>query len=439
MELKQCIENGLLMSSSFLNAPNNTPAAFSDRQKQYYEAETSAFNTQYAKYSSDYISAQIQGLHDDAPLQWETVCIRMADVVRPSAAMGNRFDDYKIILVANKNISYIPLGCKIVAMGSTWLSINPANISSSDGIGIVQRCNAVWNYLDWYGNVCSEPICIEKLLAASNDSDAQKAEVITKGYFNLKCQYNKATAQLNTNSRMILGSASYRITGYSDFFQEFTGDYNSIRLMAFTIRYEEPSKEIDDMKRHVAGGKLFSWNIEITGQPAMKVSETAVFSATSFRNGETVESAPDYPVTYLWSSSNESVATVDDQGTVQALSEGNCAITATLAQNNQYLSSFAITVAGDASEPRVSFLNTVPKSVKAYRSITLSAAYFEQGSETGLPISWSFSGADSTSYSVITKDNQATISAWKGSVTPLTVTAFYGNSSVNAVIRLEGI
>ena len=42
------------------------------------------------------------------------------------------------------------------------------------------------------------------------------------------------------------GTGAYKVTGYSDFHTEFTGDYGSLRLLYFTIRYEEPNYSIDD-------------------------------------------------------------------------------------------------------------------------------------------------------------------------------------------------
>lgn len=167
-------------------------------------------------------------------------------------------------------------GTKINTMGCTWLVTNPSNLSNTVGNGIAQRCNAVWNYLDYYGNVMSEPIVVENLRAHASTPDDQQSALITKGYFVLVMQYNEATAQLDTNSRIILGTAAYVITGYSDFSQEFTGDYSTIRLLSFDARYEEPNYVIDDMENHVAGGKTFSWEIGISGPPSLKVGTTTL-------------------------------------------------------------------------------------------------------------------------------------------------------------------
>ena len=212
------------------------------------------FVHKYAKYATDYFDADVQGLDPNDPDGWETVQIRMADISTVSAATLRRQDDYKIILFADESIDYVRLGTKIRTMGSMWLVVNPQNISSAVGCAIIQRCRTVWNWLDWYGRMQSEPLCVEKGELLSNDSDMQEYALITKGYVNVVCQRNEATKNLATNSRIILGSGAYKITGFGDFTQEFTGDYDSVRLLEFAARYEPPNLEIDDMERHIAGG-----------------------------------------------------------------------------------------------------------------------------------------------------------------------------------------
>lgn len=258
MSIQKSLKNAMLTGNGLVSWQNNEPTQYDGRQRQYFSPESRTFTQAYARYSSDYIEAQMQGIDSENPYAWQTRLIRMADIVKPSAAIQRNFDDYKMILVADRDIEYIMPGSKIVAMGSTWLVVNPMNISGSDGSAVIRRCNAVWNHLDAEGNILSEPILVENQRANANDSDAQNSLLISKGYFNVICQYNQETAQINTNTRMILGKGAYRVTGFSDFEMEFTGDYSTVRLLSFTVRYEEPNPVIDDMENHVAGGKTFT-------------------------------------------------------------------------------------------------------------------------------------------------------------------------------------
>lgn len=441
--MKQAIKNTLLAGSSSFSFKQQIPVQYNGRQKRYMNYETRKFTEQMAKYSSDYVEAQIQGLNPDEPFEYTKVHIRFSDIVRSSSAISYEFDNYKVIDIAEPQYTYVRIGAKVVAMGSTWLVINPANMGNVLGKAMIQRCDAVWHYLDFYGNVCAEPMCFDRRLAKANDGDAQRSTMITKGYFDAKIQCNPATMQLDTNSRIILGSAAYKVTGFSDFIQEFTGDYNSVNLLEFDLRYEEPNDAIDDMVNHVAGGKTFKWDIQLSGTPTLMVGNATQLTATSIRTAEentaVVTNTEDKPISYIWESSNEEIARVDVDGTVTAVSEGEAQITCTLEQNEAQKGVFSIMVAGDATEPHVSFTSTVPEKIGIYKEITLSAEYFEGGEATGNAISFEFTGADKNAYTATVNGNTVTVKCWGGSVLPLSITATYGDYSDTAQIYLEGI
>lgn len=438
MSIQDQIKNANLISGNLKPVISNEPEQYHNRQKQYFADETSAFVKRYAKYASDFVDAEVQGLDPTDFYAWQKQRVRMADIVRPTAAATRIIDDHKIVLFESNNIDYFPAGAKLVTMGSTWLAINPQNISNVVGSGLVRRCNAVWNYLDYYGNICSEPIIIQKPNTLANENDEQAYVLITKGYFDVIAQYNPATAQLGQNSRIILGSAAYAVTGFSDFISEFTGDYDSIHLVYFSLRYQEPN-ETDDLVNHVAGGNEFTWNIEIEGKPVLAVGDTVKLSALSVRNGGNVISTSQFPIGYIWTSSNVNIATVDVNGNVTAISEGNCIITATLQQNCKHKASYEITVAGSAYTPHVEFLSTVPAALQAYEETEITAVYYENGKATPDTVLWDFSGADEAAYSVNINGSSISIRCWEGSVNPLQIKAICNGVEITAEIKLEGI
>lgn len=438
MTIKQNIKNGLLTAAGLPRKADNQPAQYADRAKRYFADETKAFVQEYAQYSSDFFVGEAQGLLPDAPQEWVKVRMRMADVVRPSAVVTRRYDDYKYILLEPAYYDYVRPGTKFKAMGCYWLMINPRNISVYGAGGIVRRCNAVWNYLDYYGNVQSEPMVVENFMANANDSDSQESVMITKGYYNVAMQYNEVTAQLDTNSRMILGSGAYYLTGYGDFLQEFTGDYSSVRLLEFSLRYEEPNYTIDDMVNHVAGGKLFSWNIAVNGKPTVAVGDSVTLTASSMRNGSTVVSTEENPVSYVWSSSDESIATVDDFGQVLGVSEGDATIYCQLAQNPEKTAEFSLSVASPEAS-YIAFADAATDELNAYSSMTVSAAYYENGVQQSDTLAWDFSGAEQGSYTAEVDGNSVLIKCWGGSVKPLTITASFGEYSESITLNLLGM
>lgn len=439
MAITDSIKNGMISEGKLHQAAKNTPSEYADRKRQYLSDPTTQFVHEYAKYAANFFEARVQGLNPDDPYEWETVLIRLADIAPDSASTLRKKDDYKIVLFADASIDYVPEGAKIECIGSTWLVINPQNISSETANAVVQRCKSVWNHLDWYGNLLSEPLCVDKALLLSNDSDMQDYALISKGYVNVSCQCNEQTRKLGTNSRIILGSGAYRITGFSDYSMEFTGDYSSVRMLEFSARYEPANMEIDDMERHVAGGKAFSWEIRITGNTVIKTGAASLLEAQSIRMGKTVETSCERAIGYLWKSSNLDVLEVGLDGSIFGISEGESVVTCTLAQNREIQQSVRVTVVPAEGENEVAFLGNIPKSIRAYESLTLEAAYFEGGEQRLDRVSYSLSGAERMSYSFEVFENRLTVNCWGDSKTPLEITATVGDYSTSVKLGLEGL
>lgn len=428
-DIQKYIENVHVINGRIHAPHENEPNQYQNRNYSYLNTASSRHYQEYAKYASDYFTADAQGLNPNDRWAWEKVTLRMADIVRASNATQKQYNDYKTILLDRMKYAYIPRGAKFVTMGSTWLCINPENISGADGIGLIQRCKAVWNHLDWYGNVKSEPMAVDGTeILRANAPDPQYQMTVMKGYYNVKCQYNEDTAQINDNTRMILGTGCYVVTGYSDFTTEFTGDYNSVRMLEFTIRKDEVNKTIDDLENHVAGGLTFTWEVVVSGPTAVKAGEEIEMSVSSIRCNEPVVSTEEHPINYVWTSTNNDVATVDEDGVVTGVSEGTCFIIATLEQNPEKSTSVMITV---SEESTLAWARTPPLALSAYETAVLEAT--EDDAE------WIFSGADENAYRATVNGKYATVVCWSGSVEPLRVTVRKDDDEIYAVIPLNGI
>lgn len=417
-------------------AAGNRPPQYKDRKNPYFAAATSRFVAQYAKYASDYTACRMQGLQLDDFYAWSDQLIRLADARKKGNAIDRPIDNYKEFLMVDPRIEYVPEGAKMETMGSMWLVTNPANISSAVGSGIMRRCNATWNHLDWYGNVLKEPMVVENVKLNANANDFQETVLMMQGYFNIIIQRNPETEDLDVNSRLILGRMAYQITGYSDVSQEFTGEDESRRVLRFTARMTEPDREKDDLLRRVANAYPFTWEINVGGRAAMSVGEKAAFTAVSLRNGVAADGDAQHPVGYVWSSSDEAVCQVDAAGHVTAVGEGSCTITATLVQNEAYSGTYEVSVAQSVSG--VHWETDPVERLEPYQSAKLTAVYIRNGQETQDAVTWTYSGADEGAYTAEESGNTVTITCWEGSVTPLRVTAESNGQRVSTEIVLEG-
>ena len=342
---------------------DNMPPQYADSvQKQYLGTWTKAM-LKRAFIACDYVAAQIQGLQDDDFFAYTPKKIRFADAKSLSPVSSKKADDYKEMLIDDPNVSYVPYGAKVVTMGSTFLVINPYNLSGALPKTLLLRCNTSYNSYDEYGNIVTEPIIIQKELMTGNENEPLKKLVLMEGYFNVICQKNPNTEKLNQNQRIILGTKPYYITGFNDFTQQFSGDRDSVKLLTFTVRIEEPTEYDDIEKNFIAGGKLYPFGATIDGSSKLRRGLSSPVYAHFTVNGK----VSDLPATWTFTSSDDSVASVANLLTwanILTNAAGTATITATMNENPKIQATLDITVT-EEGDLDIEFLNAVPRKRRA--------------------------------------------------------------------------
>lgn len=436
-ETNKYIRNISIMGNDNVPVSGNSPSEYASRQTPYLANRTRLFNSQRAYLASDYVTANVQGLTNDF-YTWTQTNIRLSNVStsKSTSWSANKTDDVKSVLFPDVDITYFPIGAKIETMGSTWLCINPDNISSPDATAIVMRCNASYNSYDNYGNVVTEPIIVQRAEMSNNNSDTPLNIVLMQGYFNIICQKNDNTSRLGENKRIILGSKAYHITGFTDFIEEFSGDRNSAHLLTFTVRVEEPTVSDDTSVNYIAEGNNYSFAAHITGPSMMLQGEQAQLTAEFIVNGEQSTMLTDWQ----WSSSNHQVVKIDQNGMAEAVGEGSTIVSVTLQQNHNITASLGIAVSEQALSPVIKFEGDIPGSLRQYSTITLSAVYYNaDGNPVAADLNWSAQG-DDTSYAMTVSQTEqsATITCLEPSDTPLQITVSHENIQASVSIRMEG-
>lgn len=419
--------------------PTNTPTQYKDRQTQYMAGRTATFDANRAYLSTDYVNAEVQGVVGGDFYKWVNTNIRLADIQSQSST--KRTDDYKQVLLPELGIDYFPIGAKIKAMGNTWICVNPSNISSVKTKAVVARCNASYNSYDYYGNIITEPIVVERNSMLGNNNGGKENIVLMNGYFNVTCQLNENTAKLQENSRIILGKKPYHITGLTDFIQEFTGERDSCHLLNFTIHVEEPTENDDITENFIANGKEYEFDCILQGVDNIGVSETVEFTPNFIKNDEVVESTEENPIAWEWESSDNEIATVDENGMVTALARGNTQITAKMVQNPSITATAELVVVkANTGENSVVFTSITPNELSQYDSVVITATYKENGLASYKPLEWSFCGVANEDYSaVVSQDGTSVeIACISPSDKDLEITASYNGVSATVKIALVG-
>ena len=461
------IRNALLNGNVPMAFTTNAPRTAND-QYQYYGEATKQFIMQNAQWASNLFTAKIQGMDYENFYEYTDVRIRAAQVIDPTTGQ-NLGDDWRRILIENTNLDFIPRGAKVVFNGNTWLVTNPDNIASVSGTAIIKRCNATWHHLDWYGNVLTEPFCYGQ---GSNDlataNNIKINMILLDAYQHCSMQLNPETRELAHNRRLLLGDQAYSVRGLQNFVQEIGDDINSVHMQFFDVSREETLSAIDDITNRVADGLGFTWEINLSGTAEMKVGSTQTLKAVSVRNGITLNTdsanavhvkltvndagLPEWlpvdgtetngvvlhEVSYAWSSSDEEVATVDEDGVVTAVAAGAATITCRLQQNGSITKQMLLTVTEESTEPVLVWETEPPERAAQYQTITFKAVLMVDGEPSDEPVAYSFSGASERDYSVSIDGNTVTLTAYTLPKRPIAVQAECNGMTLNASIAFTG-
>ncbi len=430
------IRNALLTAGKpYLQRGTNSPYN-GDTQTQYFADASRAFARKNLRWSSNMVLAQVQGLDYNDFYAYKPLRIRTTMMIDPTTGK-NLGSDWQKIMVENPKIDFLPLGAKVIFNGNTWLVVNPMNIQSITGTSVIRRCNAVWNHLDYYGNILHEPFCYGQGagdLATGNS--VKEGMILIDAYQHSVMQLNPETEEIMHNRRMILGHQAYSVRGVQDFAQEFTEDMGSAHIQYFDLESAEPLA-IDDMENRVADGLSFQWKISLPEDVQMKAGQEETFVPASYRNGSLEAESG---VEYLWSSSDENILLVGAEGRVKAVQEGNASIVCSLKKNPSITAKMAVTVVSkETSIPAsLEWVTPVPEQLAKYNECTIEAAYYADGVKTEESITYSFSGPDDAAYSATQSGNIVQVKCWLPSTQPLVMTAECKNIIKTVEIKLTG-
>lgn len=414
-----------------LNSAKNT----SGLQKQYFADETRAYAQQVGHLASNVFVADCQGLNPSDFFEWRKVKLRSIRAAQAQTGETMPEDWQRIYIFDPANLNYLPQGAMLKYNDNTWLVYKGKNISAIHGSAVVRRCNAVIHVLDWYGNIVKIPMSYAKMGTLGNAEHTTENTITSKNYMNCICQLNEYSWQFTENTRLILGNTAYAMRGLDNFTREYTDDPDSVHLLAFTIERTE-LQPYDSVEHQVADYDGFSWEIDVNWNNSMTVGTTQTLGVSSRRNGEAVESTEERPFSYVFTSSDKSVATVDENGVVTGVAEGMVGITVSLAQNPSILTTVSINVPSPMPE-NVAFTTTIPAFLHEFDAITVSAAYFENGVVTENPVEITFSGPEASAYKAVPDGpNTYRLTCYHASQKPLVITAEYGDRRENAEIRL---
>lgn len=415
-----------------------TPSASEGLQRQYgFRVNTARYTERSLKFGTDVYTARVQGIDEADFYKWYEARIRMSQMVKHGTTT-NIIEDWKEIKFESAKVNVIGLGAKIECNGNTYIVSNPDESNGTQATAVCRRCNATWRRMDFYGNIIEEPFYWARNQAQASANEYQDYMVVPNMYQKCAMQLNPQTKDLQTNRRMILGSNAYMVRGLVDFIQSATGDKSSTHIMYFDLMVQEPI-DGDDLERKVADTKNFRITARMNGVPEATIpGQQFQTEIVAERNGEvlviedgvtygrkadgTLERLGEYPLTWAYRSSDTNVATVDPDGIVYAVGEGEAVITATLMENPEVTCVSPLLVA-ESVEARLEWVRSADE-VTQYQSAVFECRWTEDGVIT----------ADEVTYSVESATANRNSCEWHVSGNSIVLTAYYPDA---VTIRAE--
>ena len=435
-DLRKMANTAASLSGAARKPARNRTMADGSLMPQYFADEMVAYTQEIGQIASNVFLADCQGLNTDDFYEWRKVKIRSIRAAQAQTGETMPSDWQRVYFVSPASITYVPQGAMMKYADNTWIVYKDKNIAAVNGNCIVRRCNAVINLLDYYGNIVTVPISYAKMGTLGNATHATENTITSKNYMACICQLNEYSRDFTENTRIILGKSAYQMRGLDDFTREFTDDPDSVHLLTFTIERTE-LQAYDSAEYGVADYYGFNWNITVDWNNSMMRGTTQTLNVASQRNGQTVTDSREHPISYIYTSSDESVLTVDEHGMITAVGEGTAQITVELEQNPEKSTTVTIDVPASENE-YVAFTTTLPPSLKAFSSVRVVAAFFQNGAPTADPVEITFSGPEKSAFAANPggEPNSYGLTAYNASPIPLTVTASCNGYTVTAQIAL---
>jgi len=428
------------------------PNPYRFRRKTYFEHSTNSFVWENAKYANNYYAAQVQGC---IPGDFDAVRganIRTMDIVEQST--GTQMpNEWQCVFFQDPRIKGLYTGAKLWYAGNVWLCTAPKSVASDSANAVIRRCNAIWNFIDYYGNVITEPFVWNKSNANATSNEYLDYNSIAHDYQRCCMQLNDKTRHIRHNQRVVLGNGVYQVSGIVDFISDFgevmdeNGEFkqrqkSESHIMYFDLYKTEPLAGVDDMENEVADALKFGWKIGISAAQSVQVGQTVNLGAYSLRSDAEstdvpVESTDEYPISYSYHSLDDSVLTVDSEGNITAVAAGSTYITITLDQNDSIVGSFLFFVT-EAARDWLTLTPELPDSLRMFESATAEVRYTVNGVETTEGITLTATGPNDYCYSATLEDGVLNINAYYPSDKPLVITITAGAYSLTKTIRLNG-
>jgi len=261
-----------------------------------------------------------------------------------------------------------------------WLVLSD-NLRNRDYVKVImQKCNYDIKF-NFQGTIKEFPAIVNSKIF---DVETNRYVSIPAGEIVVTMQSNADSENIKINDRFIKMKNAWKVTGIDR-------TKNGLLMLYCDLDMIDDTK--DDLANEIANAGDYVYTLEITSGDSANIQEGNTLQLTTVvkLNGNVVT---DKTVTF--SCDNPSIASVDENGLVTAISAGECIITASLAENPNVYDTITITV---TALPQHNYAVTISGSTSIVKNYT--ATYTAVFTDNAVPIT-------EESFFYITADDSST-------------------------------
>jgi hypothetical protein len=351
---------GKLLDNRFSNIAasfiNSTTA--DSYQPKNYSLLQQKINSEWA-YATDKFDIQEELIRGSK--QFSSVQVRLTHVVnKPStSSSGNSIlgDDIKGIIFSNIDHPY-GLGYMYQFDGNFWVITFSDTYHYPTASASIRRCNNVLKWIDEDGLILEEPCIIDYLI--NRDRIQYDDMNLAAGDIKITAQNNSNTAKIKMNQRFIFDGQVFKIQRVNSYLREKTTVKSSAPLISFSL-YKDQEAADDDFVNNIANTSQYQYNLVINQTTFSNVVGTTGTLTATVKLNDAIVTKP-----LTWSSSDDTIVSIDALGNYTMLANGTVIITCCLTDNN--LVSNSINVSVNTIPVTTSEIQIAPNTTEVFSS-----------------------------------------------------------------------
>ena len=260
-----------------------------------------------------------------------------------------RSDDWKEFLSPEPDFD-LPYGLYLRWKNNYWIVYNKENFDYPTRGVICRRCITTFNWIDEWGNLREYPVSIGKPKEAS---DYVNVQFTNPGGFNVfYMQLDQYSKYIRPNDRFMVGNdgywTSYKVQGggVANYLREETMNATSTGLLSLICFTYEGNDDTDNLEIGVANYYEKIFTMELDQYEIQQYSGFSTKIIPTIKRGTVIKDN----VELSWQSSDKNIVTVDEDGIITLINEGEADVICTMIKNDSVTKTVHIINMGEKEE-----------------------------------------------------------------------------------------